>query len=447
MKTALELRQERECVVVKMTDLGEALEGEPWSDEQRTEFDSYKLRVGHLDQLIDAADSLEAAKVRHTAPPPVPPQPAPAPETRSTDSALRIPERHWAVPAGPTPRGFGSQDQAHRAGRWVAAALFGHPESRDWCLDNGFSVRALSTTSNVAGGALVPSEMENAIINLREEYGTARQKCRVFPMSSDTYTIPRRTGGLTGYYIADNSEVTASDPTFDNVQLTARKLAALVKVSSELAEDAVIDMASFIAEEAALIFSTEEDQALFLGTGASTYGGIEGLITACTTATATRVLATAGNLAFSTLDAVDFLGMIGKLPQFPGIQPEWYIHKAGWAASMLRLQAAAGGNTIATLQDGAGRYAYMGYPVNFVQCMNSTLADQANAAGICYLGDLRMATTMGNRRGIGLKVSTDRYLEFDQIGILATERYDINVHDVGDTSIAGAVVMLYLPAA
>jgi hypothetical protein len=37
-------------------------------------------------------------------------------------------------------------------------------------------------------------------------------------------------------------------------------------------------------------------------------------------------------------------------------------------------------------------------------------------------------------------VSNDRYIEYDQIAIQATERYDINVHDIGDASAAGPIV-------
>jgi len=136
---------------------------------------------------------------------------------------------------------------------------------------------------------------------------------------------------------------------------------------------------------------------------------------------------------------------MGKLPIYPGISPEWYISKAGWAASMMRLADAAGGNT-AEIIEGERRQMFLGYPVNFVQCMNSTLTAQVNVYGICYFGDMSMAASFGDRRGLAIKVSSDRYLEYDQLGILGTERFDINVHDVGDTSNPGAMISLLFPS-
>jgi HK97 family phage major capsid protein len=60
-------------------------------------------------------------------------------------------------------------------------------------------------------------------------------------------------------------------------------------------------------------------------------------------------------------------------------------------------------------------------------------------------GDLRLSSTFGDRRGITIKVSSDRYLEYDQIGIQATERFCIVNHDVGGLAATsrGPIVGLY----
>jgi hypothetical protein len=41
---------------------------------------------------------------------------------------------------------------------------------------------------------------------------------------------------------------------------------------------------------------------------------------------------------------------------------------------------------------------------------------------------------------VTIKRSDHRYFENDQIGLLGTERFDINNHDLGDTSNAGPLV-------
>jgi hypothetical protein len=57
-----------------------------------------------------------------------------------------------------------------------------------------------------------------------------------------------------------------------------------------------------------------------------------------------------------------------------------------------------------------------------------------------------MAVTLGDRQGIQLQTLNELYANTLEIGFQAHERLDINVHDVGDTSSAGAVVMLAMPA-
>ena len=57
-------------------------------------------------------------------------------------------------------------------------------------------------------------------------------------------------------------------------------------------------------------------------------------------------------------------------------------------------------------------------------------------------GDLALASTMGDRRGIRFRLSEDRYWELDQIGVKGTERFDIINHDIGDNTTAGPVVAL-----
>jgi hypothetical protein len=41
-----------------------------------------------------------------------------------------------------------------------------------------------------------------------------------------------------------------------------------------------------------------------------------------------------------------------------------------------------------------------------------------------------------------MRFSTDRYMDSDQVGALGTQRFDINVHDVGDATNAGPVAGL-----
>jgi HK97 family phage major capsid protein len=68
--------------------------------------------------------------------------------------------------------------------------------------------------------------------------------------------------------------------------------------------------------------------------------------------------------------------------------------------------------------------------------------DPTNGTVAALFGDFSLSTTFGDRRGITVKKTEERYIEYDQIGIQATERFCVVTHDIGDTSNAGPVVAL-----
>src|SRR5690606_120617 len=115
-------------------------------------------------------------------------------------------------------------EAAYRSGKWLLASLFGNTRAQRWCEQNGVEYRAQSEGTNTAGGFLVPEEMSQAIIDLRESYGVFRQNCRVIPMGSENITVPRRAGGLTAYFAGEGVEITESTKTWNQVQLVAKKL-------------------------------------------------------------------------------------------------------------------------------------------------------------------------------------------------------------------------------
>ena len=400
--------------------------------------DAAHVEEQRLVKLIADKASLAVPEGRKTSPA----APAVLVPTEKTIAAPRI-LRSARVKNFKAENGVSAEERAYTAGQWIAATIGNNEQARRWCEDRGIETRALATTTNSLGGYLVPEEMETAIIDLRETYGVARQSVFVRPMASDSMVIPRRAGGVTAYFVSENGEITASDKNWDAVSLTARKLAAMCRMSSEITEDSIVNLADDLAGEIAYAFAKKEDECLFLGDGTSTYGGIVGLKSAV--AAGSKVTATGGNLAFKTLDLEDFEAMVGKLPEYAVAGARWYISRQGWVNSMLRLAEAAGGNTVAQIAQGAP-LQFLGFPVTISQVMNSTLTDQASVDGLAYLGDLRLAASMGTRRGVSIAVDASRYFEFDQLAIKGTERFDLNVHEKGTASEAGPVIMLSTPS-
>lgn len=340
-------------------------------------------------------------------------------------------------------KAFKNDFDAYASGQFLRATIGKNDVAAQWCKEHGI-MNVHSTTTNSAGGYLVPEGFENAIINLREEYGVFRQNARVYPMTEPIVYVPRRQSGFTAYYVGENSAGTESDASFSQVKLDAKKLMILTRLSQELSDDAIIQLADFVAQEMAYAFAVQEDQAGFIGDGSSTYGGILGLRSALLAGS--TVTATAGDNTFEELDFAFFQNAVGKLPRFPGIRPAWYVHNALYWNAMVRLANAAGGNNIASVQAGPTGLSFMGYPVVLVNALPSALTDLASTV-VGFFGDLAMTATLGSKAGISIVTDSSRYFEYDQIAVRCTQRYDIVVHEVGTASAAGPMIALKMGTA
>lgn len=338
-------------------------------------------------------------------------------------------------------RGANAQENAYRSGMFLRAHLLKDAKAIEYCRANGVSLeRDMTGTNNSTGGVLVPVEMENSIIDLRIEYGVFRSNARVVPMASDTKNQPRRTGGLTAYAVGPGQAGTESTPTYDLIELVARKWMVLAEYEKEFSDDAIISAADTLASEIAYAFTYAEDNAGFNGTGLSSTHGIVGIIAQLTAATAG--LQTASGNLWSEIVEADILGVIGKLPQFArkSGNVKWYCSHTFWATVLQRLALAKGGVTLAEVQGKMQEIAF-GYPVEIVEVM--PLAE-ANSQIPLLFGNLSQAATFGDRRGVEISVADQHASNWasDILAVKGTERFDINVHDVGDTTNAGAIVGL-----
>ena len=96
------------------------------------------------------------------------------------------------------------------------------------------------------------------------------------------------------------------------------------------------------------------------------------------------------------------------------------------------------------LARGAPRY-FMGYPVVISQVLPSGTGSQ-RAPNILAFGNMQKAVLFGDRRGISVRVSNDRYFDTDEVGIRGTERFDINVHERGTATTPGALIVMQTAA-
>jgi HK97 family phage major capsid protein len=346
---------------------------------------------------------------------------------------------------------YDAQERAYRFGMWAMACM-GHGNAKQFCSDQGIGIKAAHAEgTNTLGGYLVPEEFGRDLIDLREKYGVARRVLKVVPMSSDTRTDPRRLSGLTASFVAENGAASESNKTWDQVRLTAKDLVVLSRMSNQLSEDAVINVGDDLAGEISYAFSLKEDQCAFIGDGTSTYGGIVGVSTKIGTVNGVDdgggLVLASGNL-FSEFTLGDFNRTVGRIPQYADTaNAVWVCHRTFYYSTMERVSVASGGVTTFEVAQGnrRPRPMFLGYPVEFSQVMPSA---DVNSQIACLFGDHSLAASFGDRRQDSITFSTDATVggesvfERNQIAIRGTERFDINVHDVGSSTAAGPVVGL-----
>ncbi len=384
--------------------------------------------------------------------PPAQPQARAAGDAEAVATAFRVPA--YARASAPLkafkPRSGESHAEAelraYRAGMWLRATLFRDPKAHQYCLNNGIGLdlrNAMSTTSNPDGGFLVPDELSRVIIDLREQYGVLRREARVWPMGSDTLDVPRRSGGVTIAGVGEGATLGESNPTFDMVKLVAKKAGGFTRLSSEVAADAVLDLAEWVAQEYGYAFAKFEDQCAFIGDGTSTYLGVRGLGNLFTTTGGSgggqlvgAVDAASNHDTFAEIDASDLTSVMAKVPQYALDNAKWYCSSVAAQLVFNRLAASAGGNNTTTLREGLG-LSYLGYPIVISQVMPTSTGDLSDLP-MLYFGDLRKAVQMGDRRMVSIETSMHAYFTTDQIAIRGLERIDVVVSDVGDTTTGSA---------
>ena len=165
------------------------------------------------------------------------------------------------APAGAVPEQTGRASDAYKQD--FASLLRGKP-----MLHN-----VLSTDVDANGGYLVPIEFEKTIVESLEEENVMRKLCKVIKTDSER-KIPVAAAHTVAKWTAENAAYTESNPTFDQKTIDAYKLTDLIKISTELLEDSMFDLESYIAKEFAYAFGVAEEQAFCVGNGTTQPTGI-----------------------------------------------------------------------------------------------------------------------------------------------------------------------------
>ena len=164
------------------------------------------------------------------------------------------------------------EDKGLRAARIVRAlaAAKGDPEKAAAYAKKNYDdaevVKALAASTDSAGGVLVPVEYSSEIIELlRPQSVVRRMGAMILPMTTGKMTIPKVKGGAYANYIMENTNIPATDMTFDSVELTWKKLVAMVPISNDLLRYSSPAADTIVRDDLIAAIAQKEDEAFIRG--------------------------------------------------------------------------------------------------------------------------------------------------------------------------------------
>lgn len=289
----------------------------------------------------------------------------------------------------------------------------------------GQMIRAMSTSS---GSAVVPEVWAGNIIDrARNLAAVLRAGAEIVPMNAKTVNIGRLTGDPTAEFRAENSTITASDPTFDNVTLDAKTMSALVVGSIEWFQDSDVD--AIVENALAQAFANQLDLVALYGSITSGAGSVNlptppnprGVLGALNALASSSVLGGGTNgTAQTTGTYYDELVDLLFTPQDFNEKPNALI----WNAKAARQYVKAYDTTGQPLRAPEALGEVDKYVSN--QIPSYTKGTMTNRATDVFVGDWRQLL-IGQRLGMTVQTLTERYAENGQIGIVVHWRGDVAV--------------------
>jgi len=167
-------------------------------------------------------------------------------------------------------------DRGAMAGRFMRAIAAGKGNidrsvrfaNKHWGEGAESIVKALEASDAESGGVLIPTQWSGEFIELLKERTTVRRLGpRVIPMPTGSMQMSKLTGGATAGYIGESQNLPVTEQTFGNINLTWKKLAALIPVSNDLLRFNTEGADMIVRDDAVSAMATREDQAFLRDDG------------------------------------------------------------------------------------------------------------------------------------------------------------------------------------
>lgn len=271
-------------------------------------------------------------------------------------------------------------------------------------------LNALQVGSDSEGGHLVPDEYERTLVEALQEENIFRRFAHLIRTSSGDRKIPVVTSKGTASWIEEEAPYQESDDAFGATTIGAYKLATMIKVSDELLNDSVFDIAGYIAKEFSRRIGSAEEEAFITGNGS---GKPTGLLHATLGA---QLGVTAASATAITFDEVMDL---------------YYSLRSPYRRQAVFLMNDSTVKALRKLKNGAGDYIWQpsitsGTPDKILNCPVYTsgfVPAIASATKSIIFGDMDYYW-IADREGRKFKRLNELYAPTGQVGFLASQRVD-----------------------
>lgn len=267
-------------------------------------------------------------------------------------------------------------------------------------------------TVDADGGYLVPPEYSTTVLRLIDVYGKIWSRVTVIPMARLEMKITTLASGVTVYWVDEAAVITESKAQFGQFTMTAKKLCALVPYTAELASDAFLSIASYIATLVAEAYAKEIDRVAFRGDISGASDPFDGLFV---DSSITRHTMSTGNTKFSDVDADELLDMTADISEAAKIGAEYWMHPTVFDAC--RKLKDSNGNYIVQHPTEKGPATMWGYPVYTHDLLPSIADEDDSTIGVgpfILFGNLKHFI-IGDREDLSVARSDELYFTTDQV--------------------------------
>lgn len=234
---------------------------------------------------------------------------------------------------------------------------------RTWGTESGQIVANLEESTNEKGGFLVDEAYSSDFIDvLRPKVTVRAMGARTVPMPAGNLTTRRKTGTSQAAYVGERQNISLTGNTFDQMNLSAKRLAAIVPVSNPLLRHSSQQVDAMVRDDLVEGVSVTEDQQFLRGTGSATApAGLLNLADAGNKFAASDLSTAANRAELLQMVRGDLGALRLKLREanIPMVQPG-YIVSPQIAEFLEQLTDANGNRAFPEVQDGRiGRYPFM----------------------------------------------------------------------------------------